>query len=169
MQISTAHLNALGGFIEANMVPMLVASIFGFVFLALVTIMQAAQVRQDVRRRAVAFNPASGVRPQSGAGTAASVADHATELLFSVEKGLSATSEAGVSKLRGELIRAGFFGKRAVFWYYRNQTSSGGRSRSISARSGSTTPSPTRTAMSLTMPRLSTALISMRSRKTSKR
>lgn len=100
------------------MVPMLVASVFGFVFLALVTIMQVAQARQDVRRRAVAFNPASGTRPQSGAGTAASVADQATELLFSVEKGLSATSEAGVSKLRGELIRAGFFGKRAVFWYY---------------------------------------------------
>lgn len=100
------------------MVPMLVASVFGFVFLALLAIMQAAQSRQAIRRRAIAFNPASGPRPPSPTGTTGTAADQATELLYSVEKGLSATSEAGVSKLRGELIRAGYFGKDAVFWYY---------------------------------------------------
>ena len=118
MQIATAHLSSLGGFVEANMVPMLVASVFGFVFLALLAIMQAAQSRQAIRRRAIAFNPASVPRQQAGSGAAASMADDATELLFSVEKGLSATSDAGVSKIRGDLIRAGFFGKDAVFWYY---------------------------------------------------
>lgn len=126
MQIAAADWNSLAGLIEANTVPMLIASVFGFVFLALLAIMQAAQSRQAIRRRAIAFNPASGPRPHTPTSAAASAADQATELLFAVEKGLSATSEAGVSKLRGELIRAGYFGKDAVLWYYIARLITGG-------------------------------------------
>ena len=34
MQIFAVHLSFLGGFMEANRVPLIVASMFGFVFLA---------------------------------------------------------------------------------------------------------------------------------------
>ena len=37
-----------------------------------------------------------------------------SELLFAVERGLGASSEKRISKIRGELIRAGYFRKDAV-------------------------------------------------------
>jgi tight adherence protein C len=126
MQVFAAHLSSLGGFVEANSMPLIVASMFGFVFLALLAVMQAAQARQAVRRRAVAYNPASAARSTPGPAAAAGVGDDASDLLYSVDKGLSAAGTAGVSKVRGDLIRAGYFGKDAVAWYYVARFAAGG-------------------------------------------
>src|SRR5262245_37456097 len=80
-----------------------------------------------VRKRAFAFNPAHAkTMPDERAGgrfdatrSARSYdAEEASELLFAVERGLSATNEKRLSKIRRDLIRAGYFAKDAVFYYY---------------------------------------------------
>lgn len=122
MQMLAAQLSSLGRLVEAHAIPLIAASMFGFVFLTLLTIIQAAQARQIVRRRAIAFNPASAARAPIGSAGG----DDASELLYSVEKGLSPSTAVGVSKLRSDLIRAGYFGKDAVFWYYAARFTAGG-------------------------------------------
>jgi tight adherence protein C len=119
--------DTIGSFVDANSLPLAAASMFGFVFLSALAVLQVIQSRQAVRRRAIAFNPAAG--PSIGVGSYGASASGATsrrpndveeasELLFAVEKGLSAGGDKQISKLRRELIRAGFFGKDAALWYY---------------------------------------------------
>src|SRR5262245_968455 len=89
-------------------------------------IAQTIQSRATVRKRAIAFNPAHSKsltgeqeRGRSDARLRQSYdAEEASELLFAMEKGLSATSEKRLSKIRRDLIRAGYFSKDAVFYYY---------------------------------------------------
>jgi len=104
----------LAGFVEANMLPLIAASMFGFVFLTLLSITQLVQRRQAVRRRAIAFNPAYA---GTGGSSSAEDSDAASELLYLVERGLP-RGDRRVSRLRQELIKAGFFRKDAVFYYY---------------------------------------------------
>jgi tight adherence protein C len=114
------QLGSLGHFVEANMVPLIAASMFGFVFLTVLGLTQIVQRRQAVRRRAVAFNPASGGLGVAGFGIGSlrtGDSDAASELLYSVERGLP-RGDRQVSKLRQELIQAGFFRNDAVFYYY---------------------------------------------------
>jgi tight adherence protein C len=118
MQIVAAYLGSIGGFVQANMLSVIVACMFGFVFLALFAIMQVAYARQAVRRRAIAFNPAATPGLSLTGGFDPKRSSEVAELLFSVERGLSSAAESGVSKIRTELVRAGFFGRSAVFWYY---------------------------------------------------
>jgi tight adherence protein C len=120
MQLIVGHINDIGRFVEANMLPLIAACMFGFVFLTVLAVTQILHTRQAVRRRAIAFNPAYGPVAggfEGGGGPRLPEAEDATELLYSVEKGLS-DGDKRVSKLRRELIRAGFFRKDAVFWYY---------------------------------------------------
>jgi tight adherence protein C len=120
MQLVAGHLSTIGHFVEANMLPLIAACMFGFVFLTILAVTQILHVRQAVRRRAIAFNPAfagPGATSFDASSRRAPEAEDASELLHSVEKGLP-KGDKRVSKLRRELIRAGFFGKDAVFWYY---------------------------------------------------
>jgi tight adherence protein C len=129
MQMLAGHMGSVGRVIEANMLPLIGAFTFGFVFLAVVAIVQLVQARQSLRRRAVAFNPTHVSHPfraAKPAGFASSAqAEDATELLYLVEKGLPAGSDSRISKIRRELIRAGFFGRDAVLWYYVIRLASG--------------------------------------------
>jgi tight adherence protein C len=126
MQMFAGHMGSLGRVIEANTLPLIAAFVFGFVFLAVVAIVQLVQARQALKRRAVAFNPAFATNP-FGAGEAAGFgldsprprkAEDATELLYLAEKGFPAGNEHRTSKVRRELVRAGFFARDAVAWYY---------------------------------------------------
>lgn len=119
---------ALYDLLGANAVSVIAMAVFGFVFFAVLIVVQTIQSRTTVRKRAIAFNPAhakalpgsqTGSGGQSGPKTLPSYdAEEASELLFAMEKGLSATSEKRLSKIRRDMIRAGFFGKEAVFYYY---------------------------------------------------
>jgi tight adherence protein C len=122
-------MGSVGRVIEANMLPLIGAFTFAFVFLTVLAIVQLVQARQSLRRRAVAFNPSHAAHPFGAAnlsGFAPSArAEDATELLYLVEKGLPAGSDSRISKIRRELIRAGFFGRDAVLWYYVIRIASG--------------------------------------------
>lgn len=102
--------------VAGSRIPLLGLSMFGFVFLSVLAILHVVQLRQVVKRRAIAFNPAGNLRPATQL-TGTDVED-ASELLFAVEKGLPSNKASGISKIRRELIRAGYFGRDAVFWYY---------------------------------------------------
>jgi tight adherence protein C len=118
MEPLVTQLSFVGRFVETNTVPLIAASMFGFVFLTVLAVAQFVHRRQTVRRRAVAFNPASG--GPSVAGFAAGGprdTDAASELLYLVERGLP-RGDRRVSRLRQELIQAGFFRRDAAFYYY---------------------------------------------------
>ena len=119
MELVTQQLVFVGRFVEANTVPLIAASMFGFVFLSVVALTQIVQRRQTVRRRAIAFNPAFAGGAAAGfeGGLRVPGADAALELLYSVERGLP-RGDRRVSRLRQELIQAGFFRKDAALWYY---------------------------------------------------
>jgi tight adherence protein C len=110
----------------ANALPIIGTAVFGLVFVGVLFAVQAIQSRSTVRSRAIAFNPAhTKTRPirLEGDGSGAPFprsydVEEASELLFAVEKGLSAASEKRLSKIRRDLIRAGYFAKDAVFYYY---------------------------------------------------
>jgi tight adherence protein C len=124
----------IGQIAGANRLPILGAAVFGLVFLAVLFAVQAIQSRSSVRSRAIAFNPAHAkTRPrapeagQHGASSRQSYdVEEASELLFAMEKGLSATSEKRLSRIRRDLIRAGYFAKDAVFYYYFTRIASAG-------------------------------------------
>jgi tight adherence protein C len=120
MELVVQNLGGVGHFVQANMVPLITASMFGFVFLTVLALTQIVQRRQVVRRRAVAFNPASGgpgVAAFAIGGIRTGDTDAASELLYLVERGLP-RGDRRVSRLRQELIKAGFFRKDAAFYYY---------------------------------------------------
>jgi tight adherence protein C len=117
----------------ANALPVIGAAVFGFVFFAVLIVVQAIQSRTTVRKRAIAFNPAHARAPsssreggdRSGAKSPESYdAEEASELLFAMEKGLAAGSDTRLSKIRRDLIRAGYFSKEAVFYYYLSRVAS---------------------------------------------
>ena len=124
MQTTTPILGPLSSLIEANTEPLLAVSMFGFVFLAVLTIIQVAQSRLAIRKRTIAFSPAysgalGGATRQVGdfgARPRHSV-EEASELLFAVERGFGG-NHGRISKIRGELIRAGYFRKDSVLCYY---------------------------------------------------
>lgn len=124
-----AAIHSLAGMmqvLDANMLMLIAALIFGTVFFGALAVIQVAEGRQAVRRRAVAFNPASQkpVLPTLGERTRrlgfAVPADFekTAEMLFSVEKGLGDGKAQRISRLRAELVTAGYFRSDAVFWFY---------------------------------------------------
>ena len=122
MQLVAVNLASVGRFVEANMLP-LTAGVQRSVCRVSHRCGSDAgvQTRQAVRRRAIAFNPAfAGWSEQSFNPSALNApgAEQAFELLYSVEKGLPAGGDKRVTRLRQELIRAGFFRREAIFWYY---------------------------------------------------
>jgi pilus assembly protein TadC len=117
-------IDQLGG---PNALPFIGMAVFGFVFFAVLMVVQTIQARTTVRKRAIAFNPVhTKVMPSSQQGGGRSSprslqsydAEEASELLFAMEKGLSTASEKRLSKIRRDLIRAGYFSKEAVLYYY---------------------------------------------------
>jgi len=113
----------LAGLIEDNTEPLLAVSMFGFVFLSVLAIINAAQSRVTIRKRTIAYNPAysgpaRGVHATDANARSSHSVEDVSELLFAVERGLGASSEKRISKVRGELIRAGHFRKDAVACYY---------------------------------------------------
>ncbi len=91
--------------------PMVVgALVFFAVFLVLFAVMQIDQRRRAIRRRAVAYNPASD--------SALAPFDPDAEKLFAIERALSQTRRDKLSKVRAELVRAGWFDTDAVANYY---------------------------------------------------
>jgi len=121
MQPSTSILALLSKLVEDNTEPLLAVSMFGFVFLSVLSIINATQSRVTIRKRTVAYNPANSGSPRSvdtnARGGSQNVED-VSELLFAVERGVGASSEQRITKVRGELIRAGYFRKDAVACYY---------------------------------------------------
>ena len=104
-------------FADANALPLLAATVSGLVFLIAAVAAKVAHTRNIVKRRALAFNPAhpagsSGLRRRNDDVEAAS------ELLFAVEKGLAAGGEVRLSRVRRDLIRAGYFSREAQIYYY---------------------------------------------------
>jgi tight adherence protein C len=86
-------------------------------------LIRAAQTRVMIRKRAVAINPAfaratGSVQPTDSSTRGRHNVEDVSELLFAVERGLGASNQERISKIRGELIRAGYFGKDAVLYYY---------------------------------------------------
>jgi tight adherence protein C len=133
MQMLAGYMGSVGRVIEANMLPLVAAFVFGFVFLSVLAIVQLVHARQTLRRRAIAFNPAFPGNPFT-VGDVASFGTNSTrlraaedpsELLYLAEKSLPAGSEHRISKVRRELIRAGFFARDAVLWYYLVRVASG--------------------------------------------
>jgi tight adherence protein C len=116
------NVDLVGQFIETNAVPLIAAIVFAFVFITMASIAQVAQSRAIMRKRAVAFNPAHTAKVSGGRYGENSPyrndVEAASELLFAVEKGLSTGSEMRLSKVRRELIQAGYFSKEATFYYY---------------------------------------------------
>ena len=128
MQADRQHLAGMMPFLDANMLMLIAALTFGFGV--------SQRARRDAGRRGAPGRPAACHRLQSGRSrpSASVVAawgeaarrlgqhlpadfERTAELLFSVEKaGRQRTS--GVSKIRRELVTAGFFRADAVFWYY---------------------------------------------------
>jgi tight adherence protein C len=95
---------------------------FGFVFIAVLSLIQAAQTRAAIRKRAIAINPgfsrAQGSAYQSDPDTRRNYIEEVSELLFAVDRGLGASNQGRISKIRAELIRAGYFRKDSVLCYY---------------------------------------------------
>jgi tight adherence protein C len=126
MQATMSYLGWLSKLAELGTEPLLVVSTFGFLFLVVLTVIEAAQSRATIRKRAIAFNPAFAGASGKATGSERRSSDQrgrhsieeASELLFAVERGLGAGQEERISKIRGELIRAGFFRKDAVLFYY---------------------------------------------------
>lgn len=116
----------IGQLSGANTLPLIGVAVFGFVFFVVLIAVQTIQSRALVRKRAIAFNAAHSrtlsSKQEGGRSGARSLqaydAEEASELLFAMEKGLSATSEKRLSRIRRDLIRAGYFSKDAVFYYY---------------------------------------------------
>jgi tight adherence protein C len=120
MDLLVQQLISITRFVEANTVPLIAASMFGFVFLSLLAVTQLVQRRQSVRRRAIAFNPVFYGAGAAGFASGASgigEGDATSELLYLVERGLP-RGDRRVSRLRQELIKAGFFRRDAAFYYY---------------------------------------------------
>jgi tight adherence protein C len=117
----------IGPLAQGNLLPAVGAVVFGFVFFAVLIVVQTIQSRSTVRKRAIAFNPANagtlsggqhGGRRSGTKSLQSYDAEEASELLFAMEKGLSASNETRLSKVRRDLIRAGYFSKEAVLYYY---------------------------------------------------
>lgn len=108
--------------VEANGLPLLAILVFVLVFGAIFG-WQLVQTRQVVRRRAFAYNPAhQGKASGGGFGSMSrprnTDVEAASELLFAVERGLSASADVRLSSVRRNLIRAGYFSREAPFYYY---------------------------------------------------
>jgi tight adherence protein C len=124
MQAAAQHFAGMLQFVNANMLMLIAALTFGSVFLAALAVAQVAEGRQAVRRRAIAFNPASPPPVVAGLGEAArrlgqhlpADFERTAELLFAIEK--LGGKDRRVSKIRRELVTAGFFRADAVFWFY---------------------------------------------------
>ncbi len=124
MQAAGQHLAGMLQFLDGNMLMLIAALTFGSVFLAALAVMQVAEGRQAVRRRAIAFNPASPPPVVSSFGEATrrlgrhlpADFERTAELLFSIEK--LGGKDKQVSKIRRELVTAGFFRADAIYWYY---------------------------------------------------
>jgi tight adherence protein C len=113
---------SLPSFVEANMLPLIAAAIFGCVFFAALVIVQTAQARALVKKRSIAFNPAHAQPAHHGSGRRrtsqqGNEVEEASELLFAIEKGLSSSNTKRVSKIRRDLIRAGYFANDAILYY----------------------------------------------------
>jgi len=121
--VSMLGVDTLIGLGGTSAVPIIGTAVFGFVFFVVLIVVQTMQSRTTVRKRAIAFNPAHSKAPSTGDRSGAKSlqsydAEEASELLFAMEKGLSAGSEKRLSKIRRDMIRAGYFSKEAVLFYY---------------------------------------------------
>ena len=65
MQTSTSMLALLTRLVEDHTEPLLAVSMFGFVFLSVLTIINAAQSRTTIRNRTVAYNSAYARAPEA--------------------------------------------------------------------------------------------------------
>ena len=86
------------------------ALVFFTVFLLLFAIVQVNQRRRTIRRRAVAYNPASE--------SPLDPIDPDAERLFAIERALSQNRRDRLSKVRADMVRAGWFDADAVTNYY---------------------------------------------------
>jgi tight adherence protein C len=110
---------------DTNALPLIAAVVFGSVFLCVIVVSQMIQARSSVRKRAVAFNPArspgrtgNSLNGRVGSRTRRwNDVEAASEMLFAVEKGLAAGKDMRMSRVRRELIRAGYFAKDAATYY----------------------------------------------------
>jgi tight adherence protein C len=125
MQAAGQHLAGMLHLLDANMLMLIAGLTFASVFLGALAIVQVAEGRQAVRRRAIAYNPASRPAPvlESFGEAARRLGQHlpadferTAELLFSIEK--VGAKDKHVSKIRRELVTAGYFRADAVFWFY---------------------------------------------------
>lgn len=110
-------------FVEVNGLVLAVATVFGLVAVAAITVLQIVETRTSVKRRAIAFNPAYAGRTAGGTfgptfRSRNADVEVASELLFAVERGLSPGQDQRLSKVRRELIRAGYFAQEALYYYY---------------------------------------------------
>ena len=126
MQLQMQNILGMLGLVDANMLMVIAGLTFGSVFLAALAVMQVAEARQSVRRRAIAFNPATPrpVTPAFGeatlrlGGQVPKDFENAAEVLFTAERALGGGGDKRMSKIRHELVTAGFFRADAVLWYY---------------------------------------------------
>jgi tight adherence protein C len=86
------------------------ALVFVAVFLVPFAVMQINQRRRTIRRRAIAYNPASE--------NPLDPIDPDAERLFAIERALSQRRRNRLSNVRVEMVRAGWFDADAVAYYY---------------------------------------------------
>jgi tight adherence protein C len=104
---------------------LLAASIFGAVFLLGFAVIQTIEARRRIRTRAIAFNPvhmpAGGDAGDLALGFGSDVQsklEQASELLYAIERGLAGKRDARISRVRSELVQAGFFRAASVLVFY---------------------------------------------------
>lgn len=91
--------------------PIMVGALMFFaVFLILFSIVQINQHRRTIRRRAVAYNPVSE--------NPLDPIDPDAERLFAIERAFSRSRRDRLSKVRADMVRAGWFDTDAVANYY---------------------------------------------------
>ncbi len=112
---------------QANEPYVQLASFFGLFGCIFLLVNRWAEVRHRIRQRAIAFRPVAAIRyAEEAAGTptfgAASDVrtklEQASELLYKIERGLGDGREATISKLRQDLVQAGYFEQRALIGFY---------------------------------------------------
>lgn len=99
---------------------------FGFLASVFFLVNRVVEMRERVRRRAVAFNPVQqrSTDPEKSPRSTSPITDvqgqleQASELLYKIERGLADGRDLKISTARRELVQAGYFNSSAVFWFY---------------------------------------------------
>ena len=114
-------------FAIANQPYLLALAFFGFLACAFLLINRGVEIRERMRERALAFKPIHQTRKREESpdtptfttnSDVQSQLEQASELLYRIERGLGDGKDRAISRVRTELVQAGYFHSNALFWFY---------------------------------------------------